>query len=188
MFKKFRGMFSNDLSIDLGTANTLIYVRGQGIVLNEPSVVDAFYAFLTHYGVTIPEHLLKRDPTLPTQPDETVEDGILRLYVNEPNLVILFELMTDFDEGFQEWRYRHIKLVERTIGSKKGTGGSLGVECRRWADPSRSRARRRTTTTSQARMSLISSTRCTASRANASWTTSSASVGSARIRDAIAMT
>lgn len=39
MFKGFRGLFSNDLSIDLGTANTLIYVRGQGIVLNEPSVV-----------------------------------------------------------------------------------------------------------------------------------------------------
>ena len=39
MFKKLRGVFSNDLSIDLGTANTLIYVREQGIVLNEPSVV-----------------------------------------------------------------------------------------------------------------------------------------------------
>lgn len=39
MFKRFRGMFSNDLSIDLGTANTLIYMRGQGIVVNEPSVV-----------------------------------------------------------------------------------------------------------------------------------------------------
>ncbi|ANB18775.1 rod shape-determining protein [Dokdonella koreensis] len=39
MFKRVRGMFSNDLSIDLGTANTLIYVRGQGIVLDEPSVV-----------------------------------------------------------------------------------------------------------------------------------------------------
>ena len=39
MFKSLRGMFSNDLSIDLGTANTLIYARGQGIVLNEPSVV-----------------------------------------------------------------------------------------------------------------------------------------------------
>ncbi len=39
MFKKLRGLFSNDLSIDLGTANTLIYVREQGIVLNEPSVV-----------------------------------------------------------------------------------------------------------------------------------------------------
>ncbi|HSQ07835.1 MAG TPA: rod shape-determining protein, partial [Chromatiaceae bacterium] len=38
-FRRIRGMFSNDLSIDLGTANTLIYVRNQGIVLNEPSVV-----------------------------------------------------------------------------------------------------------------------------------------------------
>src|ERR1700719_2088994 len=39
MFKSLRGYFSNDLSIDLGTANTLIYVRGKGIILNEPSVV-----------------------------------------------------------------------------------------------------------------------------------------------------
>ena len=39
LIKSLFGMFSNDLSIDLGTANTLIYVRGQGIVLNEPSVV-----------------------------------------------------------------------------------------------------------------------------------------------------
>jgi len=39
MFERLRGIFSNDVSIDLGTANTLIYVRGQGIVLNEPSVV-----------------------------------------------------------------------------------------------------------------------------------------------------
>ncbi|MCW8890187.1 MAG: rod shape-determining protein, partial [Sedimenticola sp.] len=39
MFRRIRGLFSNDLSIDLGTANTLIYARGQGIVLNEPSVV-----------------------------------------------------------------------------------------------------------------------------------------------------
>ena len=39
MFKKIRGLFSSDLSIDLGTANTLIYVRERGIVLDEPSVV-----------------------------------------------------------------------------------------------------------------------------------------------------
>ncbi|HKC16342.1 MAG TPA: rod shape-determining protein, partial [Steroidobacteraceae bacterium] len=39
MFKRLRGYFSSDLSIDLGTANTLIYVRDRGIVLNEPSVV-----------------------------------------------------------------------------------------------------------------------------------------------------
>ena len=96
--------------------------------LNEPSVVDAFYLFLRQHGVTIPDALLTRARSLPTVADETVEEGILRLYKTEPNLEILFELMTDFDEGFQEWRYRHIKLVERTIGSKKGTGGSLGVE------------------------------------------------------------
>jgi rod shape-determining protein MreB and related proteins len=40
MLKRFRGYFSNDLSIDLGTANTLIYVKSRGIVLNEPSVVS----------------------------------------------------------------------------------------------------------------------------------------------------
>ena len=52
----------------------------------------------------------------------------MRLYTTRPELAILFESMTDLDEGFQEWKYRHVKLVERTIGNKKGTGGSLGVE------------------------------------------------------------
>ncbi len=96
--------------------------------LNEPSVVDAFYTFLEQRGVTIPAELRQRDLTLQAIPNEPVEDGILRLYKTRPELQILFELMADFDEGFQEWRYRHIKLVERTIGSKRGTGGSLGVE------------------------------------------------------------
>jgi tryptophan 2,3-dioxygenase len=96
--------------------------------LHEPSVVDAFYDFLEQHGVAIPAELRSRDPTLPTAPNETVEEGVLRLYKTQPDLEILFELMTDFDEGFQEWRYRHIKLVERSIGSKRGTGGSLGVE------------------------------------------------------------
>jgi tryptophan 2,3-dioxygenase len=96
--------------------------------LQEPSVVDAFYVFLEAHGVIIPESLRRRDVTLPTEPNMVVEEGILRLYKTQPDLEILFELMTDFDEGFQEWRYRHIKLVERSIGSKKGTGGSLGVE------------------------------------------------------------
>src|SRR5262249_41965298 len=103
---------------------------GQRLVrgLQEPSRVDAFYDFLAQRGVTIPAELRNRDVTLPTIPDETVEEGVLRLYKTQPELEILFELMTDFDEGMQEWRYRHIKLVERTIGSKQGTGGSLGVE------------------------------------------------------------
>jgi tryptophan 2,3-dioxygenase len=96
--------------------------------LHEPSVVDAVYDFLEYHGVTIPDELRRRDVTLPTVPNETVEEGILHLYQTHPDLEILFEMMTDFDEGFQEWRYRHIKLVERSIGSKRGTGGSLGVE------------------------------------------------------------
>ena len=96
--------------------------------LHERSVVDCFYDFLEQHGVTIPAELRTRDLTLPTAPNETVEAGLLELYKSKPDLEILFELMTDFDEGFQEWRYRHIKLVERTIGSKRGTGGSLGVE------------------------------------------------------------
>ncbi|MFL0796985.1 MAG: rod shape-determining protein [Cellvibrionaceae bacterium] len=51
MFKRLRGVFSNDLSIDLGTANTLIYVRDQGVVLDEPSVV----AIRHHHGQKIVE-------------------------------------------------------------------------------------------------------------------------------------
>jgi tryptophan 2,3-dioxygenase len=96
--------------------------------LHERSVWDCFFDFLGQRGVRIPAELGTRDITLPAEPNEVVEEGILRLYKSQPDLEILFELMTDFDEGFQEWRYRHIKLVERSIGSKKGTGGSLGVE------------------------------------------------------------
>jgi tryptophan 2,3-dioxygenase len=96
--------------------------------LHQPSVVDAFYEFLAHFGVEIPEEIRSRDCTLPTVAHPTIQEGMLRLYKTRPDIEILFEMMTDFDEGLQEWRYRHIKLVERTIGSKRGTGGSLGVE------------------------------------------------------------
>ena len=92
------------------------------------TLVDHFYDFLRHRGVRVPEGLVERDLTEPLPGDEAIQKGILHLYKSEPNLAILFELMTDFDEGIQEWRYRHVKLVERTIGSKKGTGGSMGVE------------------------------------------------------------
>jgi tryptophan 2,3-dioxygenase len=109
------------------TAGTRAYERLEQ-KLKQPSVVDCFYHFLEKQGVTIPAKLRQRDPALPTVGNEVVAEGILRLYKSQPHLEILFELMTDFDEGFQEWRYRHIKLVERTIGSKHGTGGSLGVE------------------------------------------------------------
>jgi tryptophan 2,3-dioxygenase len=96
--------------------------------LSEPSINDAFYVFLEKAGVTVPAEVKQRDVTLPTAANTAVEDGLLWLYKSRPDMEVLFELMTDFDEGLQEWRYRHVKLVERTIGSKQGTGGSLGVE------------------------------------------------------------
>lgn len=95
--------------------------------LHERSVIDYFYDFLEHHGAEIPRHLRERDVTEPAVEDERVQDELFRLYTTDPELAILFELMTDFDEGQQEWRYRHVKLVERTIGNKRGTGGSLGV-------------------------------------------------------------
>jgi len=95
--------------------------------LGERTVIDHFYDFLATRGVQIPEELRNRDLAQPNQPNEQIQAEILRLYQTVPELSILFELMTDWDEGFQEWRYRHIKLVERTIGAKHGTGGSPGV-------------------------------------------------------------
>ncbi len=95
--------------------------------LRERSLVDHFYDFLGHRGVDIPTELRDRDLTEPTQPHAMIQEGLFHLYKTQSDVTILLELMTDFDEGFQEWRYRHVKLVERTIGSKQGTGGSPGV-------------------------------------------------------------
>ena len=96
--------------------------------LSERSLVDHFYDFLEKQGATVPAELRAKDVTAANVPNEALQREILRLYKAKPELAILFELMTDLDEGFQEWKYRHVKLVERTIGNKKGTGGSLGVE------------------------------------------------------------
>jgi len=96
--------------------------------LEERTLVDHFYDFLATRGIAIPEDLRKRDPQQPNVPNEAVQDGVLRVYREMPDAAILLETMTDFDEGLQEWRYRHVKLTERAIGTKRGTGGSSGVE------------------------------------------------------------
>ena len=94
----------------------------------EPTVTDHFYRFLAQRGVAVPAELLNRDVSQPNQPSEALQAGLHEMYQKQPDLVILLELMTDFDEGLQEWRYRHVMLVARTIGAKAGTGGSAGVE------------------------------------------------------------
>lgn len=96
--------------------------------LRERTLMDHFYDFLEHRGAAIPAELRSKPIEEPTRPNSAIQDILFELYKNHADVAILFELMTDFDEGLQEWRYRHIKLVERTIGAKKGTGGSLGVE------------------------------------------------------------
>jgi tryptophan 2,3-dioxygenase len=132
----FQSVQFRELEFLLGykRASTLAYVKpdfpGYDRMkqrLHESTVVDHFYDFLETRGAQIPPELKNRDMTQPNGPDERVQTEILRLYKNSPECSILFELMTDFDEGLQEWRYRHVKLVERTIGAKKGTGGSPGV-------------------------------------------------------------
>jgi len=98
------------------------------IRLNDRSVVDHFYDFLQYQGTSIPKVILEKPVTQPTLANEDIQKSLHALYTTKPDLAILFESMMDFDEGSQEWRYRHVKLVERTIGQKHGTGGSLGVD------------------------------------------------------------
>ena len=95
--------------------------------LKERTVADHFNEFLEQQGASIPADVRSVKAAAPVEPNEGMQEELYHLYTSRPELAILFELMMDFDEGLQEWRYRHIKLVERTIGSKHGTGGSPGV-------------------------------------------------------------
>jgi len=58
---------------------------------------------------------------------QAVQDGLVEVYRTDPARTQVCERMVDIDEGIQEWRYRHVKMVERTIGEQPGTGGSAGV-------------------------------------------------------------
>jgi tryptophan 2,3-dioxygenase len=95
--------------------------------LAQPTLWDAFLAYLHAQGYPVPEADLHRDVTQPLAPSPGVQDLLLRAYREDPMLALLCERMVDLDEGIQEWRYRHVKMVERTIGHKRGTGGSPGV-------------------------------------------------------------
>jgi len=96
--------------------------------LDAPSVVDHLYDFLETRGASVPQALRDKASHEPTRADPDVQEIILALYRSDPAVRLLLEMMTDVDEGLQEWRYRHVKMVERTIGDQPGTGGSLGVE------------------------------------------------------------
>ncbi len=96
--------------------------------LREPTLWDAFLAFLATAGHPIPKPALERDPTAPIQPDERVQAALVEIYRGDDAHTQLCERLLDVDEGLQEWRYRHVQMVRRTIGTKGGTGGSSGAE------------------------------------------------------------
>jgi tryptophan 2,3-dioxygenase len=93
-----------------------------------PTVWDSFAQFLKRRGLNVPATVLQRDVTQPLQADAAMQETLLDLYRNHRELQPICELLVDLDEGIQEWRYRHVKMVERTIGFKQGTGGSSGAE------------------------------------------------------------
>ena len=96
--------------------------------LVQRSVYDSFLRFLSFNGHAIPKNLLERDAALPVVEDERVRKILVRIYHSDPENREVCERLVDLDEGLQEWRYRHVKMVQRTIGMKIGTGGSAGVE------------------------------------------------------------
>ena len=96
--------------------------------LCERSAFHALVSFLGRRYPELPMTVVERDCSLPWQESEELQQVLLKAYRESPEVAQLCELFVDLDEGLQEWRYRHVKMVERTIGTKPGTGGSPGVE------------------------------------------------------------
>jgi tryptophan 2,3-dioxygenase len=96
--------------------------------LEAPALWDWFAGFLARRGFAVPVEVLTRDVTRPLEPSAGMQRVLIDIYRSDPALAEFCERMVDLDEGVQEWRYRHVKMVERTIGTKPGTGGSAGAE------------------------------------------------------------
>jgi tryptophan 2,3-dioxygenase len=93
----------------------------------QPTLYDAFARFLAARGHAVPKALIERDVTQSPQEWPEMQEVLLEVYRKHPVERQVCELLVDLDEGVQEWRYRHVKMVERTIGFKQGTGGSPGA-------------------------------------------------------------
>ena len=93
----------------------------------EPTLWDSFLRYLAREGYVVPPSSLTRDVTAPIEPSADLQRVLVDLYRRDPKNAELCERLVDLDEGMQEWRYRHVKMVERTIGAKPGTGGSGGA-------------------------------------------------------------
>jgi tryptophan 2,3-dioxygenase len=97
------------------------------LAMSRPSLFDSFLRYLADHGYDVPHEALTRDVTQPLKPSTNVQRVLLDVYRDDGGPAQVTERLVDVDEGMQEWRYRHVKMVERTIGDKGGTGGSLGA-------------------------------------------------------------
>ena len=94
---------------------------------SRPSLWDSYARYLVTQGYAVPPAVLDRDVTQPVEPNTELQDVLLTVYAHDGGAAQVTERLVDLDEGLQEWRYRHVKMVERTIGDKPGTGGSAGA-------------------------------------------------------------
>ena len=97
-------------------------------ITSHNSIWDSFLEYLSKRGYKLPEEVISRDKSIAYTSNSQVQDVLLKVHQSDPESAMVSERLVDIDEGIQEWRYRHVKMVERTIGHKMGTGGSSGVE------------------------------------------------------------
>ncbi|MGH2927942.1 MAG: tryptophan 2,3-dioxygenase [Solirubrobacteraceae bacterium] len=95
-------------------------------ILARPPVFDSLLRFIAATGASVPQAVLNRDPRQAWASDEEVQRLLAEVYQRSGEPAEVCEALVDIDEGVQEWRYRHVKMVERIIGAKTGTGGSAG--------------------------------------------------------------
>src|SRR5262252_4469122 len=95
--------------------------------LAEPTLWDAFLHYLVARGHAVPADAVRRDVTKPVTPSPALHPLLLGVYRGDSEARNVCERLVDLDEGLMEWRYRHVKMVERTIGTRRGTGGSAGA-------------------------------------------------------------
>ncbi len=100
-------------------------------LLGEPSLYDEFLRFLHRAGYAVPPALLDRDWSQPYRLSPALVDTIAGVYAAPAEHWGVYETceeLVDIEDNFQQWRFRHLQVVQRTIGHKTGTGGSSGVD------------------------------------------------------------
>ena len=95
-----------------------------------PSLYDEALRLMARRGLPVPASHLERDWTQPYAESDAVEQAWLTVYRNPEKHWDLYQLgeeLTDLEDAFRLWRFRHVTTVERVIGFKRGTGGTGGV-------------------------------------------------------------